>query len=103
MTYLDLCALAVAVLLAEQAQYSCFIILSPISVQNWELWIPQTTDIGVLKFWMQQELCATMPHKEFSSIWSFLFLIYQGSLLTCSELWSAKNKKFTLQTSFLVY
>ena len=84
MTYLDLCALGVAALLAERAQCSCFIILSPISVQNWELWIPQTTDIGVLKILMQQELCPTMPYNAFSSIWNFLFLIYQGSLRTYS-------------------
>ena len=34
--------------------------LSPISVQILELWIPQTTEIVVLKCWMQQELQATM-------------------------------------------
>ena len=36
--------------LAVQALWNCFIILSPIFVLNLELWIPQTTEIGVLKF-----------------------------------------------------
>ena len=35
--------------LAVQAQQNCFIILSPISVPELGLWIPQTTEIGVLK------------------------------------------------------
>ena len=36
--------------LAMQAQSSGFIILSLISVQKLKLWIPQTTEIGAMKF-----------------------------------------------------
>ena len=55
----------------------------PISLQNLELWIPQTTEIGVLKFWMQQcsrsfkQLCS----KRFLCPWDFSFLY-----LVCSRL-----------------
>ena len=41
-----------------------------------ELLIPQTTEIGILKFWMQQELQVTILQKDFSSIG------YQRSLWT---------------------
>ena len=48
---------------------------------------PQTTETGVLKFWMQQDLQATMLQKDFESMRTFLFLTlcfigYQGSLWT---------------------
>ena len=57
--------------LAVQVQCSCFIILSPISVQILELWTPQTTELGVLKIWLQ----ATMLQQDFFSMRTFLFLI----------------------------
>ena len=52
--------------LAVQAQFSCFIILWPISGQKLKLWVPQTTEIGVsnLKFLMQQKLQATPCFKQ---------------------------------------
>ena len=45
-----------------QAQCSCFIILLLISAKKLELWIPPTTEVVFMKFWMQQEpeLQATM-------------------------------------------
>ena len=41
-----------------------------------ELWVLQTTEIGVLKFWMQQELEATMLQKDFLSMGTFLNLMF---------------------------
>ena len=41
-----------------------------------ELWVLQTTEIGVLKFWMQQELKATMLQKDFLSMGTFLNLMF---------------------------
>ena len=41
-----------------------------------ELWVLQTTEIGVLKVWMQQELEATMLQKDFLSMGTFLNLMF---------------------------
>ena len=44
-------------------------------MQKLEIWIPQTTEIGVLKFHILLELQATVLHKDFSSMGVFLFLL----------------------------
>ena len=102
--------------LAVQAQWSCFTILSPLSVPKLEL---KQTEICVLKFWIHKKLQATMLQKVFSSMGTCLFLIScflamdiaTTSLLavTCflteAEVWTLECKKikFTDQANFLVY
>ena len=62
--------------LAIQAKSTNFIILSPISEEKkLELWISQTIERIVLKFWIEQEFQATILDKEFLSKATFLLLI----------------------------
>ena len=64
---------------AVQAQCSCFIILLPTSVQRLELWIPETTEISVLKFCIHQARLFIYGDFWFLNL---KFLGYQGSLWT---------------------
>ena len=53
---------------------SLYDFVSSFSIQKSELWIPQTKQISVLKFWVQQELQATLLEKDFCpglKLWSF--------------------------------
>ena len=59
MTYLTFVCLS-----CSAGQCSCFVILLPIFVQIFELWIPQTTEIGVFEFWVQQELQTIIFKKD---------------------------------------
>ena len=76
---------------------SFFIIPSPIYERKLELWMPQTTKKGVLKFLMQQELQAIMLQKDFSSMGTFFFhnlMFSQLSWIIVDIIMSGSSKRW---------
>ena len=86
-----------------------------ISVPKFELWIPQTAEIGVLVLWIQQELQAIMLQKDFSSLNLILsglprIIVDKSQAVACFEAQAesrsaleCKTSNFTHQARVLIH